>query len=274
VPGLPAPVNPGPVVVPGSAPVVPAPNPTPPDPCLTVDPCTKKISGKLQDSIDLIEKLKKLLEDLTKTTTIEVDQFDKCVNGEPKYASQSLSVPTDQAVYLTEIFTRLANIEGLGCTTPPAADPVECVATVPEWWQVRFEGGIEQLILSYRELRSDGTIGKDWYPITIPHPKSTVSTTARLTTNYRKGNWQILLILNDNSKVILNAFDELTGLAFMRTQLIPLIDPAYLTKSKLKTAHFPDSGFTELVVTHKNTDYFATGQRKLKATWRARVNYP
>jgi hypothetical protein len=171
-------------------------------------------------------------------------------------------------VYLPDLFNRLATIEGEKC------ESCDCVATVPEWWQVRFEGGVEQVILTYREVKSDGSIGNDWYPITIPHPKNKTKTTAKLTRDYVKGNWQILLTLNDNSKVILNAIDEAEGLSFLKTQIIPLIDPAYLTKAKIKAAHFPDQGFGEIKVTHSQTDYFATGQRKLKATWRARVGYP
>jgi hypothetical protein len=148
------------------------------------------------------------------------------------------------------------------------------VATVPEWWQVRFEGGVEQLILSYREIKQDGTIGNDWYPLTIPHPQNKIATTARLTRDYKKGNWQILYTLDDNSKVILNAFDENEGLDFLRQEIIPLIDPNYRTKAKIKTSHFPNQGFLEIKVLHKNTDYYATGQRKTKPTWRAKVNYP
>ena len=138
---------------------------------------------------------------------------------------------------------------------------------------MRFEGGVEQLVISYREVRSDGTIGTDWYPITVPHPFNKVATTKVLTNPYKKGTWQILLTLDDNSKVIINTFDERGGLAFMKNQIIPLIDPAFLLKAKIKTAHFPDNGFQEINVRHHNTHFYESGNRKMKPTWKSRVNY-
>jgi len=138
---------------------------------------------------------------------------------------------------------------------------------------VRFEGGVEQLVISYREVKDDGTIGKDWYPITVPHPLNKGVTTAMLTTPYKKGSYQILLTLDDNSKVILNSFNEAGGLGFMKTQIMPLIDPKFLTKYKIKTAHFPDSGFKEMRVRHQNTHFYESGNRKMKPTWKSRVHY-
>jgi hypothetical protein len=78
--------------------------------------------------------------------------------------------------------------------------------------------------------------------------------------------------LDDNSKVIINAETEDGGLSFLTSQIIPLIDPDFRTKAKIKTSHFPLQGFAVFRVTHKNTDYYPTGQRKTKPTWRARVS--
>jgi hypothetical protein len=153
----------------------------------------------------------------------------------------------------------------------PLSADCNCVATVPEWWQVRFEGGIPQIVISYREVKSDGTFGDDWYPIIVPHPKSTDEPKAKLTSNYDKGKWQILLKLKDNSKVIIHAKAEQAGIDFMNSQIKPLIDPVYLTTAKLVTSHFPDSDFTEMTVTNKHVDYYATGNRKMKPTWRTKV---
>jgi hypothetical protein len=196
---------------------------------------------------------------------IPLQVFVSCDGNEPVYRTIIASVIQGTEVLEQAKFLALAAIEAQKC------EPIDVVATVPEWSQVRFEGGVPQIILRYVELKSDGTLGNDVYPITVYHPKSTVVPTAALTQNYQKGTWQILLVLNDNSKIIVNAKSSEGGIAFMNEQIKPLIDPKYLIKSKIKVAHFPDSGFREMTVTNRGADYYPTGNRETKPGWKYRI---
>jgi hypothetical protein len=198
-------------------------------------------------------------------TTISAKKFDKCENNAPTYTTQAVAVLAGTEQSELKKFEDLANIQGAQCKD------CGCVATVPEWWQVRFEGGTPQIIISYQEVKQDGTLGTDWYPITIPHPKSTNKPAGKLTPDYDKGSWQILLTLKDNTKVILNTKTEQGGKDFMDTRIKPLIADEYLVGAKIKTAHFPDSGFKDMKVTNKHVDYYATGNRKMQSTWRVKL---
>jgi hypothetical protein len=157
---------------------------------------------------------------------------------------------------------QIAEIEAQQCKELTA------IATVPEWYQIRLEGKVPQLVLVYKQLKTDGTIGKDPYPITVPHPKSTAKPSRKLTSNYEKGNYQILLTLSDNSKVIINSKTE-DSVKTVMTEIKKLIDPNFLTKSTLKVSHFPDSKFKQITVTNVRADYYATGLQDLKPTWSA-----
>ncbi len=253
--------------MPNAGPIVPT-TPAPIDPCKNQDPCILQISDIVKSS-DTTGKAAAAASVATLAAVtpapVLIKTFVNCENGEANFSLETVLVPANSMLYVQKIFEKIANIEAQQCRELTA------VATVPEWWQVRFEGGISQLILSYQELKPDGTIGKDWYPITIPHPKSTAQTTTKLTPDYEKGNWQILLTLKDNSKVIINSKTEQGGIDFMNQQIKPLIDPSFLTAAKIKTSHYPDQGFKQIKVTHKHTDYYATGQRSLTPTWRKAV---
>ena len=281
VPSIPA-AGAKPIYQPNTAPgqIVPAPTPGG-DPCRTnsSDLCQGQISdvvkGLRRSSYsDKIEKLDlkavantaaiASVAALLAATPIAIKKFIKCNGTEPIFGREPITVPAFLVQAALANFDRLANIEAQICTQQ------EAIATIPEWYQVRLEGGIPQLVLVSREIRLDGSLGNDYYSIAIPHPKSTTKPTSKLTSDYDKGNWQGVLTLTDNSKTIVNCkssnevkrvIDEIKG----------LIHPDFLTKSSLKIAEFPDKPFKKIKVRNYRADYYSQGLKNLKPDWRKRL---
>lgn len=265
---IPGNIRPGGQLVPSAGPIVPADPPGPLDPCRNQDPCTLQISDIVTQNKTLSLGNSAALAAITAALVpvpTPVKVFLLCVGNVPTFGTETVLIPANSISYVTKLFDKIANTQAESCKE------ITAVATVPEWWQLRIEGGVPQIILSYREVLEDGTLGADWYPITIPHPVSTQPPTNALTGEYRKGNIQILLTLKDNTKVILLVKEKQAGLDFLNNQIKPLIDPAYLVGSKTKVAEYVNYGFAEKLVRNKHVDYYPTGNRKLKPQWRQQV---
>ncbi|MEH2302863.1 MAG: hypothetical protein V7K88_28775 [Nostoc sp.] len=143
--------------------------------------------------------------------------------------------------------------------------PNQAIAAVPEWWQVRPEGKRPQLIILCGEKNDKGHIGYLIYPITIPHPKTTRHQTSPIP-DYKKGNTEAILTLKDNSKVILNAYDNDTANSLMEA-IKPLIDPTYLEGSFTKVGLRKGQALLEITVTAKEGRYFSQGLKNTKPDW-------
>ncbi|MEH2454488.1 hypothetical protein [Nostoc sp.] len=143
--------------------------------------------------------------------------------------------------------------------------PNQAIAAVPEWWQVRPEGKRPQLIILCGEKNDKGHIGYLIYPITIPHPKTTRHQTSPIP-DYKKGNTEAILTLKDNSKVIVNAYDNDTANSLMEA-IKPLIDPTYLEGSFTKVGLRKGQALLEITVTAKEGRYFSQGLKNTKPDW-------
>ena len=194
---------------------------------------------------------------------VALQKFVRCNpdTNKPEYATYVGSVLKGTEITEQTKALQLANIEGQQC------DKCDPVVTVPEWFQIRIEGKVPQLILVSQEVRPNGTLGNDYYPITIPHPKSTAKPKAKLTTEYQKGDWQGLLTLNDNSKSIVNCKSEAEAKRVIE-EIKTLIDPAFLTESTIKISYYPNNKFKQIRMRNYRADYYSKGLRKLKPDWR------
>jgi hypothetical protein len=148
------------------------PQPKPPNPCSTSgSPCNSKMSDDLDD-----------LQDKIQFVDIQVKVFKECKDGKPTFETQTITTLAGLVAQEQLKFGRIAEIEGLQCQS-------NCIATVPEWWQVRLEGHRPQVIFVFAEKKEDGTLGNDYYSITIPHPKSDKPPEESPLQPYKKGSW-------------------------------------------------------------------------------------
>jgi hypothetical protein len=255
------PGNPSNPFTPGISPNSPTtttnPNPDPIDPCASANPCTSKIAKALDD----------LLQD-SGLETVTIIRFLRCdgATNEPKFDEVDIQVVKGTGLKEQIFASSLADIQAQKCKTKES-EPI--ALAMPEWWQLRPEAQRPQIAVIFREIRADQSLGNDYYSINIPHPKSIAKPSRKILPDYIKGNWQTLLTLNDNSKVIINTLTQGGGTSLMNS-IKGLIDPNQLTKATIKQSHYPDHKFSEIVVTNFQVDYFAQGV-KFQATWRAKV---
>ena len=146
----------------------------------------------------------------------------------------------------------------------------ECYAAIPDFWLIRPEHHRPQLIFQFGEVMN-GQIGSPKYPITIPHPLREFRPNGNTLPKYRKGNWEIIYVLKDNSKIVLHALNEIVGKELLNACLA-IVDPAYLKggylskNSKVEV----DVPLSEIEVAPKMAKFFSEGRKNNKPDWLVR----
>lgn len=146
----------------------------------------------------------------------------------------------------------------------------DAYAVCPDSWLIRPEYHRPQAIYQFAEVDDSGKIiGSPKYRITIPHHKSEKLTlpTAPFP-NYQRGNWEIIYVLKDNSKITIHSFDEVNGLKILNAAK-ELIDPnysngGYQSKSCLVGTITP---ITKITVKCRMAKFYATGCLTLFPDW-------
>lgn len=152
-------------------------------------------------------------------------------------------------------------------------NPVEPIASIPLSWPIRNEGNRPQMVLHCGERYTNKNGKIDYksamYPITVPHWRGTPNDKPKLPT-YRKGNWEGIYVLTDNSKVTINAANEAECL-----KILNAIKP-WIKKEMQEGAYFKGG---KINVEIKSTivkpiygRFFGSGQKKSKPDWR--VDFP
>jgi len=146
----------------------------------------------------------------------------------------------------------------------PKNDPI---AVVPDWWQVRLGADRPQLMVTYAAKFADGTWDKAKYVISIPHwKKSEAMTEPEDFPIYQKGQYQGVMVLTDNSKIIVNAFSP-EG-ALMSIDKIALgVQPLFLSGAVTKVASRRGRTLSSVIIYPRSARYFATGQLDLTPNW-------
>ena len=143
----------------------------------------------------------------------------------------------------------------------------DCIAAVPDWWQIRLGADRPQLMVAYAARFPDGTWDKAKYMISVPHwNKSKLLTTIDSFPVYRKGQYQGVMVLPDNSKLIVNAYtsEEATRVIDKFSLGIPL---SMVSSSVTKVASRRGRDLLSIIVYPRSARYFATGQMDLTPTW-------
>ncbi|MFN6488130.1 MULTISPECIES: hypothetical protein [unclassified Nostoc] len=140
------------------------------------------------------------------------------------------------------------------------------VASLPERYQISPEGHVPQLICLFVEKRANGTLGKDYYPITIPHPTITTAPTTAPLNGYKKGSWEGILTLKDNTKVFVNAFSAAEA-EQMINQIKAKVNPKYTEESFYKIGQRKGQPLKEINVKLVRCDYYAEGTKSNKPDW-------
>ncbi|MBN3944120.1 hypothetical protein [Nostoc sp. NMS9] len=147
-------------------------------------------------------------------------------------------------------------------------DAVENIAlAAPDSWLIRPEHHRPQLIVQFGEMLGNKKVGSPKYTLTIPHPKPNKPNKSAIPA-YKKGNWEIIFVLKDNSKITIHALNEIEGMKVLnaaKALVIPdYLKGGYLSKSGKVITPEP---LAEIQVTPKMAKYFPNGRKSQKPEW-------
>jgi hypothetical protein len=197
-----------------------------------------------------------------KIVPVKVKVFDACgPEGEATHKEKTIHVlaGTESSAILQ--YEKMFDIEALQCK------PVEAIAAVPDWWQVRIEGRRPQLVMQFGEVLPNGKIDKAMYVMTIPHYIGGQSNTPPVG-RYQKGSIEGILTLSDNSKLIVNAISEKEAERVL-FQLKQVIDPNYLNGSLIKIGMRRGQALRTITVSPRYGKFFPQGLESMKPQWTA-----
>jgi hypothetical protein len=124
--------------------------------------------------------------------------FKKCGADGPEFEQISVQVHFAMKLAVEAQAERLAAIEAQQCES-------NCIAAVPDSWQMRIQQTPPQLVIQYAEKKGD-RLGAPHYSISIPYYRlSAENTKASLFPVYKKGSHIGIVVLPDNTKIIVNA---------------------------------------------------------------------
>lgn len=202
-------------------------------------------------------------EDNVQFSTINAQIFQQCdSSGIPVYATQAVSViaGTEDAEILK--YKELSEIYAWQNCKSSA----DCAA-IPLGWQIRPEASRPQAIFQFAEVDGSGNItGSPKYPITVPHLVNNPPTNPL--PNYTKGNYELIYVLNDNSRITIHAMDQNNANTVLNA-IIPLLDTnytskAYTSKSGLVVTQTP---IAQNLVTCRMVKYYSTGVQASVPDW-------
>lgn len=203
--------------------------------------------------------------------TISIIKFRKCnaTTGAAEFDEVNVQVLKGTGLKEQIIAQEIADIEAQQCKK---TEKEECYLSVPEWWEIRPEYQRPQLVFVYREKLPNGTWGTNSYALVVPHPIGASPATVSKPPPYIKGNWEGILKLKDNSKIIVNASTKL-GVESMIGTMRAYVNPEYLVDSQLKVGERSGKRvFATLKVECWRIDYWAQGMTgNRQATWKKKT---
>lgn len=188
-----------------------------------------------------------------------VDVFDHCdpQTFAPVYRQEVVTTLKGTESQVRLVASQLAELQAKQCSPMEA----ECVAAVPEWWQVRLGADRPQLVVLFAEEMPDGKLGRSRFAVSIPHynkPAGFIPPIPR----YKKGPWEGILTLSDNSKLIINAATQTEAYRVINA-LKPLIANEYLKGSFTKIGERRGQALKVRTVVPRTAKFFATGQKNM-----------
>lgn len=140
----------------------------------------------------------------------------------------------------------------------------------PESWQLKAGNDRPQLVVIYKPKNNDYPSQGSRWRITIPHPNIEIGQEGflKLIPDYQKGNTYGTLTLTDNSKLKVNAIDEVEAKETIEKILAKnLINSNFIPeKYFIRTGNMP-TDFKELEVTPTSAKYFSKGQLNDTPDW-------
>ena len=146
---------------------------------------------------------------------------------------------------------------------------------IPENWQVKVGNNRPQLIVVFKPKSKQYIPQTSRWSLTIPHPNLDIKQQdfIKLMPEYQKGNTYGMLILVDNSRLTVNAKDEVEAKETIGKILSKnLINPEFIPKKYfIKTGNM-GTDYKELEVIPEAAKFFSKGQQDNTPDWIAFSN--
>lgn len=173
-----------------------------------------------------------------------------------------------ESAKVTGLYEQLAQAAEQECLRRNKKDETEAIAVFPDWWQIRIEGKRPQLVVLYAETDSKGNLGPGRWSLHIPwFDERYRNQLKQLLPKYNKGNWQGMITLKDNSKIIVYASSksvaETTSLALSRLCIGSQKPSPFI----IKTGERRGERLKRVRVKPIRASYFSDGQEKMKPDW-------
>jgi hypothetical protein len=144
----------------------------------------------------------------------------------------------------------------------------DVIAAVPDSWLLRPEHHRPQFVFQFGELLKDGKTGSPKYELTVPHPKKDYKPLKSPLPIYTKGNWEVIYVLKDNSKIVIHAINEGEAKKVLNA-CKAFVEPAYLENSYLSKNSIVESSepLKEFKAKPRFCKYFPNGRKNMKPEW-------
>ncbi|MFN5595203.1 MAG: hypothetical protein ACK482_17495 [Aphanizomenon sp.] len=136
---------------------------------------------------------------------------------------------------------------------------------VPDMWLIRPEHHRPQVIYQFAEILN-GKLGSPKYSIIVPHHKPNKPQSPL--PEYKKGNWEYIYVLKDNSKITIHGINE-GECTKMINAIKLLIIPEYLTGAYISKNSMiePKQKLAEITVRNTRATYYKEGRKNGKPEW-------
>ena len=204
--------------------------------------------------LNAVDEVKTLL---TEDVNFSIDSVnDKCVNKTYRSNDKGIKGLNKQIEQLAKMVDDQKTHD---CDNP-------AIAAVPEWWQVRLGADRPQLVIQFGQDLGNGKIDDPKYPLSIPHVNISAVGNRSPIAPYTKGQWEAILTLADNSKVIVNAASAAEAESVINQAKL-IINESALSGSFIKIGQRKGQALSIIRVAAKIAKYFPTGQKNMKPSW-------
>jgi hypothetical protein len=215
------------------------------------------------------EKIKRIVRSLKAKIEIPVVEAEKKqVNGVDKWVPkinrtqvEVIAIDENTAASVALIYRKIAEIQ---IDLIKMRNEEQPIAAIPEWWPARIGGQRPQLVTLFAEKLPNGKLGRTRWPLTIPHYNPRVRKPNL--PSYKKGQWEGILTLKDNSKLIVNAISQSEAERVINA-VKTYISPAYLAGAQLKIGIRKGEPLKQCLVVPTSAKFFATGQKNTVPNW-------
>lgn len=161
----------------------------------------------------------------------------------------------------------------------------DTVPIIPDSWAVKVPKGRPQLMVVFKPKDDNYSKPDSKWTLSLPHfhyTRNNLKSQLEKIPSYKKGKYQGIFTLTDNSKITVYAKNDREARGFIKTvvnggliikEYIPEEIPQKKVRDQdIRVSEIIGRSYQELTVTPTYAKYFSTGQKNLNPDWTAFIN--